>query len=252
MTASISTSWSSPPRRRRLRQLHVLDTTQTGHAGFQYQSARSAEQLGQRRERWPSRRMRRLLALVSSSGDVLRWPADLDTNPAPAAPDLVKNLGAGVAGLTLSSDGKLAFVLGPGNQIQALDLAAATVTPITVLPAAAKPSSMALVSSTAPDMLAVADQTNLFLHLVSAAAGGGVDRQRQTRSSAGRARRALRADTGPTCWKETPTALFNRSALMRWCSISRSTPGAAVQDRRRQPADRHDRIGQASLHSLRR
>ena len=48
---------------------------------------------------------------------------------------------------------------------------------------------MALVSSTAPDMLAVADQTNLFLHLVAATADGGAGRQRQTRSSAGRARR---------------------------------------------------------------
>ena len=44
--------------------------------------------------------------------------------------------------------------------------------PSTVLPAAAKPSSMALVSSTAPDMLAVADQTNMLLHLVAAAAVG--------------------------------------------------------------------------------
>jgi hypothetical protein len=110
----------------------------------------------------------RLISLVSSSGDVLRWPADLDTNPAPAPPTVVRNLGANVAGLTLSSDGKLAFVIGPGNQIQSLDLTAATVPPpITVLPVTAKPSSMALVTSTAPDMLAVADQTNLFLHLVA-------------------------------------------------------------------------------------
>ena len=129
-----------------LRQLHVLDTTQTGMPDFNTNpldlpnSSGSAVTLAVAPKA-------RLLALVSSSGDVLRWPADLDTNPAPAAPDLIKNLGAGVAGLTLSSDGKLAFVLGPGNQIQALDLAAATVTPITVLPAAAKPSSMALVAA---------------------------------------------------------------------------------------------------------
>ena len=54
----------------------------------------------------------RLLALVSSTGDVLRWPADLDTNATPAAPEVVKNLGADLSGLTLSSDGKLAFALG--------------------------------------------------------------------------------------------------------------------------------------------
>jgi hypothetical protein len=149
-----------------LRQLHVLDTTQTGMPDFNTNpldlpnSSGSDVTLAVAPDG-------RLLGLVSSTGDVLRWPADLDTNPAPAAPELVKNLGAGAAGLTLSSDGKLAFVLGSGNQIQSLDLAAATVTPITVLPAAAKPSSMALVTSTAPDMLAVIDQTNLFLHLVA-------------------------------------------------------------------------------------
>jgi len=145
--------------------LHVLDTTQAGMPDFNStpldvpNSSGSAVALAVGPDG-------RLISLVLSSGDVHRWPADLDTNPAPAAPDLIKNLGAGAAGLTLGSDGKLAFVLGPGNQIQALDLAAATVTPITVLPAAAKPSSMALVTSTAPDMLAVTDETNLFLHLV--------------------------------------------------------------------------------------
>ena len=149
-----------------LRQLHVLDTTQTGMPDFNTDpldlpnSSGSAIELAVGPDA-------RLISLVSSTGDVLRWPADLDTNSTPVAPELVKNLGAGVAGLTLSSDAKLAFVLGPGNQIQALDLASATVTPIVVMPAAAKPSSMALVSSTAPDMLAVADQTNMFLHLIA-------------------------------------------------------------------------------------
>ncbi|HEX6439478.1 MAG TPA: hypothetical protein VF182_20350 [Candidatus Binatia bacterium] len=148
-----------------LRRLQVLDTTQPGMPDFNTDPLDLPNSFGSdvTLAVTPDGR---LISLVSSSGDVLRWPADLDTNPVPAAPELVKNLGTGVTGLTLSSDGKKAFVLGSGNKIQALDLGAATVTPITVLPAAAKPSSMALVTSTAPDMLAVADQTNLFLHLV--------------------------------------------------------------------------------------
>jgi len=161
-----------------LRQLHVLDTTQSGMPDFNTNpldlpnSSGSAVEVAVGPDG-------RLISLIAATGDVHRWPADLDTNPAPAAPDLIKNLGANITGLTLSSDGKLAFVLGSGNQIQALDLVAATVTPITVLPAGAKPSSMALVQSTAPDTLAVTDQTNLFLHLVglspSAALVGSVN-----------------------------------------------------------------------------
>ena len=148
-----------------LRQLHVLDTAQAGLPDFNTDPLDLPNSSGSDVSLAVSADGR-LLALVSSAGDVLRWPGDLDTNPSPGAPTVVKNLGAGLAGLTLSSDGTLAFVLGPANQIQALDLAGATVTPIAVLPAGAKPSSLALVSSTAPDMLAVTDQTNRFLHLV--------------------------------------------------------------------------------------
>jgi hypothetical protein len=149
-----------------LRQLHVLVTTQAGLPDF------NADPLDLPNSSGSDVSLTvapdgRLFALVSSTGDVLRWPADLDTNPTPAAPDVVKNLGAGLSGLTVSGDGKLAFALGPGNQIQSLDLPAATVTQITVLPSGAKPSSMALVSSTAPDMLAVTDQTNLVLYLIA-------------------------------------------------------------------------------------
>ena len=100
----------------------------------------------------------RLLALVLLTGDVLRWGTDLDTNTNPAAPVVVKNLGANVRGLALSSDGKTAFSLGPNDEIQALDIAAAAVTVIKVLPAGAKPSSLAVVASTGPDHLAVCDK----------------------------------------------------------------------------------------------
>jgi hypothetical protein len=149
-----------------LRRLHVLDTTQAGLPDFNADSlevpnsSASDVTLAVAPDG-------RLLALVSSTGEVLRWPADLDTNATPAAPEVVKNLGAGLSGLTVSGDGKLAFALGPGNQIQSLDLTTAAVNSINLLPAGAKPSSMALVSSTAPDMLAVTDQTNPFLYLIA-------------------------------------------------------------------------------------
>ena len=89
-----------------LHQLHVLDTTQPGMPDFNTNpldlpnSSGSAVTLAVTPDG-------RLISLISSTGDVHRWPADLDTNPAPTAPELVKNLGAGAAGLTLSSDGKL-------------------------------------------------------------------------------------------------------------------------------------------------
>ena len=141
-----------------LRQLHVLDTTQPGMPDFNTNPLDLPNSTGSAVALAVAPNAR-LLALVASSGDVLRWPADLDTNPAPAAPDIVKNLGAGVAGLTLSSDGKLAFVLGPGNQIQALDLAAATVTP-NHLPRRSLRHGAG--QQHRADMLAVADQIICF------------------------------------------------------------------------------------------
>jgi hypothetical protein len=149
-----------------LRQLHVLDTTQAGLPDFNADPLEVPNSSGSDVSLAVAADGR-LLALVSSSGEVLRWPADLDTNATPAAPEVVKNLGADLSVLILSSDGNLAFALGPGNQIQSLDLAGATVNSIAVLPAGAKPSSMALVSSTAADMIVVTDQTNLFLHLIA-------------------------------------------------------------------------------------
>jgi hypothetical protein len=148
-----------------LRQLHVLDTAQPGMPDFNTNpidlpnSAGSSVALAVTPDG-------QLLALVSATGDVLRWGTDLDTSANPAPPVVVINLGANLVGLTLSSDSKQAFTLGPGNHMQALDLAAATVTVIAVLPAG-QPSSMALISSTAPDMLAVADHTSSQIHLLA-------------------------------------------------------------------------------------
>ena len=110
-----------------LRQLHVLDTTQTGMPDFNTDpldlpnSSGSAVNLAVTPDG-------RLISLVSSSGDAHRWPADLGHEPGARGTGPGKKSRRGAAGLTSSSDGKLAFVLGSGNQIQALDLAAATVT----------------------------------------------------------------------------------------------------------------------------
>ena len=68
-----------------LRQLHVLDTTQAGMPDFNTNpldlpnSSGSDVSLAVAPDG-------RLLTLVSSTGDVLHWPADLDTNATPAAP----------------------------------------------------------------------------------------------------------------------------------------------------------------------
>ena len=104
-----------------LRQLHVLDTTQTGMPDFNTNpldlpnSSGSAVTLAVAPDG-------RLLALVSSQRRCASLARRSRHEPGSRSTELVKNLGADVAGLTLSSDGKLAFVFGPGNQIQSLDL----------------------------------------------------------------------------------------------------------------------------------
>ena len=250
MTASISTSSSSPPRRRRLRQLHVLDTTQTGHAGFQYRLRSTCPTVRAAAWRWPSRRTAGCSRWSRPAAMCCAGPPTWTRTPRRLLRTMVKNLGANVAGLTLSSDGKLAFVLGPGKS----DSSARSGRRHGDSHNRAACRGEAFVHGAGQQHRAGHARRGRSNQPVSssrsAAAVGDVDRQRQTRSSAGRARRRCRADTGPTCWKEIPTALFNRSALMRCVQHLAATPGAAVQDRRRQPADRHDRIGQASLHSL--
>ncbi|NOT54927.1 MAG: hypothetical protein HOP18_10005 [Deltaproteobacteria bacterium] len=154
-----------------LRQLHVLDTMKSGMPDFNTipmdlpNSTNSAVELAVMKDG-------RLLALLASSGGLLRWGTDLETNPTPAPlTTATANVGVNAHSLVLSSDCTRAFSLGPNNQIQqinGLDTATPTVMiPLNVLPTTAKPSAVALVSSTAPDMLAVVDQTNLFLHLVA-------------------------------------------------------------------------------------
>ena len=69
----------------------------------------------------------------------------------------------------ISSDGKSAFSVGPANQIQqisAIHTASPTVSAITVS-AIANPTLIAVVSSTAEDMLAVVEETGSKFHLIS-------------------------------------------------------------------------------------
>ncbi len=112
----------------------------------------------------------RLFALVVNPGKVLVWATDINkpATPAPATKiDLqVKNLHS----LVISSDAKYAYAADTTNHnIRVLDVAAlavAATSPITVLPGTAAPSALTIVSSTGPDLLAVADQNNKQLYLV--------------------------------------------------------------------------------------
>lgn len=112
----------------------------------------------------------RLFALVLKTGNVLVWETDINTMANPALRTMVDLQGTTVAGLVISSNGKYAYT---GNttdhNIRVLDVAAmapAASSPIPVLPDTAFPSALAVVSSTGPDLLAVADHETKKLYLV--------------------------------------------------------------------------------------
>jgi hypothetical protein len=109
----------------------------------------------------------RLLALVTLTGDVVRWQTDIDTQPTPAAAAVVKNLGTSLQAMTLSSDGNVLYAAGASSTIQALDLTTQNVTAINVLPAGANVAALATVKSRGPDALAVINQTGNLLHVVT-------------------------------------------------------------------------------------
>jgi DNA-binding beta-propeller fold protein YncE len=109
----------------------------------------------------------RVLALVALTGDVVRWQTDIDSQPGPAAATVVKNLGANLHAMTLSSDGDTLYAAGASSAIQALDLATQNVTAINVLPAGVNVSALATVKSTGPDMLAIVEQSNNQLYVVA-------------------------------------------------------------------------------------
>ena len=149
-----------------VRQLHVLDTTKIGLPSINVSPIDIPNSDGSDivLAVAPDNR---LLALVTKTGNVLRWDINIDTQPALAAPTTVKTLGAGLRTLALSSDGKKAYAAGASNEIQELDIAAQNVVKITVLPAGANVSVLAIVKSTGPDMLAVANQNGNQMHLVA-------------------------------------------------------------------------------------
>ena len=211
-----------------LRQLHVLDTTQSGMPDFNTapldlpNSSGSAVTLAVAPRRRGCSRWSRPAAMCCAG-----LPTSIRT-PRPLHRTVVKNLGANVAGLTLSSDGKLAFVFGPGNQIQSLDLAAATVTPI----GRAARRGEAFVDGAGQQHRAGHARRRRSNQSVpssrSAAAGGDVDRQRQTRSPAGRARRRAGRTLGLRAGKDTDSFIQSVSldALVQHLAV---TPGAAFK-----------------------
>jgi len=153
-----------------LLQLQVLDTTQTGLPDFNTgtldlpNSAASDVYLAVA----PNGR---LFALLGASGDLLRGPADLDTNSAAGAPAKIITVAGNIKGLALSSDGESAFSAGPSNaiqQIKAIQNTAPTVITFTVSPVVS-PALISVVGSTAEDMLAVVEKTGNKFHLISLA-----------------------------------------------------------------------------------
>jgi DNA-binding beta-propeller fold protein YncE len=116
---------------------------------------------------------KRLLLLCGDKGNVLIWPITLDNKiPANLTPDSKVNLGSNLRGLVIGTDGQHAYTTDEANnQIAVLNLAAGNAstkgTPITVVPAGFQPSGLALVMSTAPDMLAVVSRKTKQLALVA-------------------------------------------------------------------------------------
>ena len=149
------------------RQLHILDTTTPGLPSINVDPIDILNSLGSDivLAVAPDNR---LLALVSTTGDVLRWETDIDNQSAPIAPVVVKNLGTGLKMLALGKDGQKAYAAGFMNEIQELDNAAQSIVKITVLPpTGTNVTAIAVVKSTGPDVLAVADQNGNQLHLVA-------------------------------------------------------------------------------------
>jgi DNA-binding beta-propeller fold protein YncE len=151
-----------------LLRLHVLDTTGTGLPDF------NTTQLDLPNSEGSDVHLSvapngRLFVLLAASGDLLRGPADLDTNATSSAPAKIKSIPANTRGLAISSDGKSAFSAGPANHVQhvkGIQTASPTVSQIT-LATVANPALVAVVISTADDMLAVAEETGAKFHLVS-------------------------------------------------------------------------------------
>jgi len=112
----------------------------------------------------------RLFVLAAATGHLLRGPTGLDTSASATAPSaLIDFQTTNLHGLVISSDGKQAFSLGPNNEIWRVSniQSSATLDAAIVLPPLTKPTSVALVSSTAADMLAVLEESSRQFHLIT-------------------------------------------------------------------------------------
>lgn len=112
----------------------------------------------------------RLVTLVAKTGNVLIWGADINTNggTAPAAPKKIPLIANSIQGLAISSDATRAYVCDPLNKNILVGNISTILkeSNITVLPNNAKPSAIAVVRSTGPDLLAITDNTNKRLYLI--------------------------------------------------------------------------------------
>jgi len=103
----------------------------------------------------------RLFALLGQNGDALIWPTTLDSAGPALPPSDTIDLGANLRGLVIGANPLKAYAADEANnQIQVLDIPGmAKGAAINALPNNFKPSALALVASTAPDMLAVVSQS---------------------------------------------------------------------------------------------
>lgn len=152
------------------RELHVLDATQNLLPQVQSLPLPAAETAASGTAYVDVTSSGSVLAMLSVPGDIVSWDTTINTKPPPAAnpAKTISGLGANLAGIDLSSDGKTAYVGDPAGQIDTFDpVAVAAGAPITgVLPAGSKPTALAVVRSAGQDTLAVADATGPCLRLV--------------------------------------------------------------------------------------
>jgi DNA-binding beta-propeller fold protein YncE len=151
-----------------LLQLHVLNTTELGLQDFNTTELELPNSAGSDVHLAVAPNGI-LFALLAASGDLLRGPDDLDTNDSADPPEKIVTVAANIKGLVISGNGESAFSVGPANQIQqikGIQTASPTVSAITVAPIGS-PTLIAVVSSTADDMLAVVEETGAKFHLIS-------------------------------------------------------------------------------------
>jgi DNA-binding beta-propeller fold protein YncE len=102
----------------------------------------------------------RLMVLVAKTGKLLVWGTDINTNSGttPNDPQQVALGAENLQGLAISRVANYAYVADPANNtIRCADFTTMDVSEISVFPADAKPSSLAVVTTTGPELLAVID-----------------------------------------------------------------------------------------------